>query len=365
MDKFQVKYSNGQTSRLYDAEVCFLTHKLTLDYVDENGISCTVDWEIEKINTTRYGSSFNHSLTYGDFPHQTINADENFIKQLQSTYPQLELTDSTSDLVKKKTWQTILISLSLIAVFAVCSYFFFIPALADSVAQAIPREYEEQIGKQIYDRNMATFRFEVNDEKTKLVNDYFKNLHIADGRNVQITVVDYPEANAFAMPGGYIVVYSGLLDQMRSHEELAGVLAHEYGHVYYRHTLRSLARSLANYAVISLVIGDVSGLAGVLVENADNVRSLQYSRELETEADNFAFEQLDQHRVNPQGIIWLFESLTKAHEKNEIQISVPEFLSTHPDTQKRIENLETLLKNKPSIYPANERLQVIWGMIKR
>ncbi|MDR1698814.1 MAG: M48 family metallopeptidase [Prevotellaceae bacterium] len=365
MDNFQVKYSTGKTSRLYDAQVSFQPHKLTLSYLDENGVFCTVDWEKEKINGTRYGASFNNSLTYGDFPFQTINADETFFKQLKITFPQLSAADSTAVLIKKKTWQTIFFSLILVVAFALCSYFYFIPALADNVAQAIPREYEEQLGKQIYDRNMATFGFEVNDKKTRLVNDYFRNLHIADDKNIHITVVNYDEANAFAMPGGYIVLFSGLLDQMQHHEELASVLAHEYAHVHYRHSLRSMARSLANYAVISLVIGDVSGLAGVIVENADNIRSLQYSRELEIEADNYAFEQLDAQKINPRGVIWLFESLSQAHEKNDVQISVPEFLSTHPDTQKRIENIEMQLTNNPKNYSDNERLRRIWKEIKK
>ncbi len=364
MDKFQVKYSTGQTSRLYDAEASFYPHKITLNYLDENGILCTVDWEKEKINSTRYGASFNNSLTYGDFPFQTINADETFFKALKTAFPQLAATDSTAVLIKKKTWQTIFLSLILVAIFTASCYFYFIPALADNLAQTIPYEYEEMLGEQVYDRNMAAFNFDINEEKTKLVNEYFKNLHIADGKTVHITVVDYDEANAFAMPGGYIVLFSGLLDQMRHHEELAGVLAHEYAHVHYRHSLRSMARSLANYAVISLIIGDVSGLAGIIVENADNVRSLQYSRQLEVEADNYAFDALDSQGISPQGIIWLFESLSAAHEKNDVQISVPEFLSTHPDTQKRIENIETQLKENPKKYPNNERLQRSWKVIK-
>ncbi len=85
--------------------------------------------------------------------------------------------------------------------------------------------------------------------------------------------------NAFAMPGGFVVVHTGLIQLAESPEELAGVLAHEIQHVEQRHSLRAMAQSLGLYAVLSLLVGDTSGLASL----GGDLLKLKFSRNHETE----------------------------------------------------------------------------------
>ncbi|MDR3706532.1 MAG: M48 family metallopeptidase [Paludibacteraceae bacterium] len=366
MEIFQVNYSDGKTSRLYPAEVEFTPRALVISYLNE-GVRQEVSWDIDRINTNKFGFSFEHKITYGDFPAETIEVDEDFFNQFQEQYPHVRLTNKSIHYIKKRTWRTIVFSFLGIVAFALLLYFWVVPAIADRAAQSIPISYEQQMGEKIYKQNLL--EFDIDSARTKLVNEYFQTLHVKSRYPVQITVVHCDEVNAFAIPGGHIVVFSGLLNQMRNHEELAGVLSHEYAHVYYRHSLRAMARGLANYAVISFVIGDVSGITSMMVANADNIRSLQYSRELESQADDFGFKLMQQKGVNPAGMIWLFQNLTEANkekkEKKILKVSVPEFMSTHPYTKHRIEAMKELLKKDRHVYKEDERQQVIWGLIKK
>jgi Zn-dependent protease with chaperone function len=367
MDKFQVNYSNGKTSRLYTAEVTFLSHALSIQYLDEHNTLQVINWEIEKLNSKKFGVSFEHKITYGDFPFETIEVSEEFYTHFHAFYPNLKLSDASTDFIQKKTWKTILVSFLIVCGFSAIMYFFVIPEIADQVAQSIPVEYEMELGEKIYAQNMLPFT--VDSAKTELANNYFKNLHVKSPYKVQITVVESDIVNAFAMPGGHIVVFTGLIDQMKHHEEFAGVLAHEYGHIYYRHSLCTMARSLANYALVSLVIGDVSGLAGVLIDNADYIQSMRYSRDLENDADAFGFNLLHKEHVNPKGMVWLFETLNELQKESEkdsnIQLELPEFMSSHPETVKRIKAMEKMAKENKTSILANERLEVIWGQLKR
>ncbi len=363
MDSFQVKYSNGKTSRLYSAELVFLSHALSIKYADENNITQIINWDIDKITPKKYGASFEPKLTYGDFPFETIEVDADFFKHMQTFYPELKFGNKTNQLIQNKTWKTIIISLILVGIFSAAMYLYVIPELADKAAQAVPIEYEMELGEKIYHQNMLPFT--KDSIKTELMTDYFNNLGIESPYNLTITVVDNSMVNAFAMPGGYIVIFTGLIDKMDHHEELAGVLAHEYAHIHYRHSLRSMARSLANYALISLVIGDVSGLAGVIVENADFIMSMKYSREMEVQADDYAYQLLHNEGINPKGMIWLFETLNALQEDSKIQIELPEFMSSHPETMKRIEAMKQKAEEKKFKALNNDRLETIWGQLKK
>lgn len=205
-----------------------------------------------------------------------------------------------------------------------------LPSLAGRLSGMVPVSYEQKLGKQLLDGML-------NDEKidstaTKQINQYFQLLHPESPYRADITVVESNVMNAFALPGGYIVVYTGLLDSLPNHEALAGLLAHEFGHVHLRHSTRNVFRSLAGYVILSLITGDMGGFAGVILQQAEHLQSLGYSRKLEQEADQFALELLHKHKLSSAGMIGLFELL-----KTSSQETPGEWLSTHPDLQKRID----------------------------
>lgn len=140
-------------------------------------------------------------------------------------------------------------------------------------------------------------------------------------------VVDSPEINAFALPGGFIAVNRGLLEQAESGEEIAAVLAHEIHHVTERHGLRRIAGQLGMFAAIGAVLGavDLGSLTGVAVSLAGNA----YSRDQEAQADTLGHALLVEARIDPAGMATFFDRLAAKGP------DMPAMLSTHPGSEDR------------------------------
>ena len=155
------------------------------------------------------------------------------------------------------------------------------------------------------------------------------------GRDHTLTyhVAESPEINAFALPGGHIVVFTGLLDRIEEPDALAALLAHESTHVEERHSTRMMVRNLSGYLFLSLLVGDVNSVVAVVADNANNIRNMGYGRGLETEADTIGQRRMVECGMDPEGMVRLLELLeSEAHD-------VPEalsFLSSHPLTVERI-----------------------------
>ncbi len=140
-------------------------------------------------------------------------------------------------------------------------------------------------------------------------------------------VIDAPEVNAFALPGGFIAVHSGLLEKAESGEEVAAVLAHEIHHVTERHGLRRIAGQLGLFAAIGAVLGavDLGSMTGIAVSLAGNA----YSRDQESEADALGHALLVKANIDPAGMATFFDRLAASSP------GVPAMLSTHPGSDER------------------------------
>ncbi len=167
---------------------------------------------------------------------------------------------------------------------------------------------------------------------------------------------DDPQVNAFALPGGQVVVHTGLLRAAESAEELAGVLAHEVQHVERRHTLKKLVHELGWRAVWAVALGDLSG--GVWAGMAQRLGSLKYDRDLEREADLGGLAALRQAGIAPHGLVGFFARQAKA-EGPRIAL-----LSTHPAGEERLRDLRQAIAAQgryaaaplPYNWPAIRRL---------
>lgn len=159
---------------------------------------------------------------------------------------------------------------------------------------------------------------------------------LEDRPTVHAVVVNFRMVNAFALPGGIMVFTRGLLDQAGSPEEIAGIAAHELGHLAHDHSTRALYRSFAVALLIGVLFGDLTGgtLAGGLAEWLVNTG---YSREAERDADAFALERLKAAGIGTQGLADFFVRLEKKHGDD----GGPLFglLSTHPATAERLAHI--------------------------
>ena len=165
-------------------------------------------------------------------------------------------------------------------------------------------------------------------------------------------IVEDASLNAFAIPGGNVVLHSGLLLAADSPEEVAGVLAHEIAHVTRRHSIRNIISSAGLYIVVSTLFGDASGLIGVLASNSAFLLDRKFSRDFEREADDVGLEYLRAARIDPRGMIEFFRKLQAEEKKLRDKLPVTgadaafEALSTHPATNERVERLEAKVKAK-------------------
>jgi Putative Zn-dependent protease, contains TPR repeats len=178
------------------------------------------------------------------------------------------------------------------------------------------------------------------------VNEMASNLALVSSRpdlDYAVYIINSQMVNAFALPGGHIFVTRGLIEQTGSGEELAGVLAHEIGHVASRHGVQKLQRELRTGSLVGMLYnlflgGEPELLQSQPLEMAGTLWSARHSREDEREADQLAVEYLIAAGVDPSGIPTLFEQLIE-HEQEDPGLA-QEWFSTHPLTASRIAQVE-------------------------
>ena len=152
----------------------------------------------------------------------------------------------------------------------------------------------------------------------------------------KVTLVNDDDVlNAFATPGGYIYVYTGLIKYLESADALAGVLGHEIAHADLRHTSRNLQKQYGISILLGVALGqDPNAIAEIAGQIAGTVAGLKFSREYESESDDKSVEYLANTQYACNGAAFFFESLL-----SENQATPPEFLSTHPSPENRVADI--------------------------
>ena len=236
-------------------------------------------------------------------------------------------------------------------------YFFVLPWLADRAAMNFPKEQEIALGAELKKQYLISER--IDTQKTRLLNDFASKLDLGYDYPADYTVIDADIVNAYALPGGPIVVYSGIIRKMQTPEELAGILAHERSHVLRHHSTRSIFQNVSGVLLLNLVLGDASSFINLIAQQGQQIQQLSYSRELELEADREGLQLLLKNNINPEGMLSLLEKLKQENTGS----LVPEFLSTHPLPDSRIEALKKLLISH-SATATHSDLDSIWLKLK-
>lgn len=156
----------------------------------------------------------------------------------------------------------------------------------------------------------------------------------------QLHLAKEPVPNAFALPGGHVVVNSGLIVDAKRPEEVAGVLAHEIAHVMRRHSLRNLVSNIGLSIIMQTLFGDFEGLLGFIADNSSFLLRQSFSREYEHEADNLGWDYLMRANIDPSGLKDFFERLREKGPPPALERSLA-IMSTHPATDARIRELDT------------------------
>lgn len=225
-----------------------------------------------------------------------------------------------------------------------------LPDMGSPANAVLSRSKEAQLGRQL----MTSIRANGRVIDDPLINEYINDVgsRVAaqaneDGHRFSFFVIEDPAINAFALPGGYIGVHTGLIEATRNEDELAGVLAHEVAHVTQRHIARALhARQRQSIVSTALMLGAV--LAGVAGAGGDAMQGLMgvaqgtavqqrinFTRANEYEADRIGIEALVKAGFDPHGMASFFEVMSRQSPVS-LEARVPEFLRTHPVTTTRI-----------------------------
>ncbi|HTN72771.1 MAG TPA: M48 family metalloprotease [Methylomirabilota bacterium] len=169
-------------------------------------------------------------------------------------------------------------------------------------------------------------------------------------------VIDEPVLNAFAVPGGSIYIYAGIIDRARSTDELAAVMAHETTHVAKRHMARmsgldpvSLLGMLG--AVLAARSGGAAGAqaAAAVSQGLSIARQIAYTRPLEMEADTLGLKYMTAAGYDPHAMLSFQKTMLQ--EQNLNPIDIPPYLLDHPPSQERVANIELLMRSMKSVEP--------------
>ena len=217
---------------------------------------------------------------------------------------------------------------------------------------------EEKIGRTL--KNLFTADSDVIDDEVveSSVNEIvtlLKNYLDSGKYHYRITVVETSDINAFSLPGGYMIIFSGLIDFCETPEELAGVIAHEMGHNENLDVLKRMAKNISiNITLNSIFGGDNSKLGSMLQQ----VISTKFDRAQEERADAFAVDLMLRCGINPEHLAHFFERLLE--QKPEI-LNQLDFLMTHPADDKRVEAIRTRAEGK---YFKEEPMRIDWKELK-
>jgi predicted Zn-dependent protease len=227
---------------------------------------------------------------------------------------------------------------------------FAVDRLPSWAAPLVPAEWEAWLGKRVIDGFAHEGGFCKGAAGQAALDDLAHRLSTAAdlGAPVTVRVVNWRVVNAFAVPGGQIAVLRGLIDHAESGDEVAGVLAHEIGHVVHRHPTVGVLRQMGLAATLQLLLGgsgtgveDAAGLGRTLL-------TLSYSREAEAEADATALAILGKAGLDAHGLNRFFTRLQKA---GDIEASMPNLLLTHPPTAERLAATAQAPNGAPALTP--------------
>jgi len=227
------------------------------------------------------------------------------------------------------------------------------PRLARFAALRIPLEQERALGAEL--EFVLSFDRCENEPAESTLRTLVAKLAGEHGVHYEVRIVRMPMPNAFALPGGVILVTDGLLRDAESADELAGVLAHEVEHIEQRHVLAGALRDVLLTALWSVTFGDYSGLLVVDPSTAYRIANLEFTREDEATADRGAVTRLHRLGASHLGLASFFERLSAAQGEEG-----PAWLSTHPNTRERIRTLRSVADvASPASLISAEQLQVL------
>lgn len=343
--KFPGKYFNGQTPlskkvycEIIDGKICIY---------DEETASLVESWDIEKI--------------YQDEAYSTV-----VVLALEGEKARVEFSDtgilSELDLKKNKnlsfTPRKLILWVSCLIV-SVVLLVYYSGFVTDYIAKKLPYEYERKLlGKM--DTSLFSGTCQLNENEAvalkSLASQIYPLTEEEKRMEIDIHIIRNHEINAYAFPGGKILVTTEMLKDLKNGEEFLGILAHEMGHIVHRDNSKLLVRSAFLSSLFGMVTGDFSSAFAMSPQIILTTASLSYNRDNEKKADKYAIDRLQQMGISTHG----FYDFFKRKEKG--LLTDLSFLSTHPNDEERLKLIKKSIKG--TLSSKKEDIARDWDILK-
>ena len=212
-----------------------------------------------------------------------------------------------------------------------------------SLVAAVPPQWEQELGDNVMPE-LKKHLVVVEDKKLKAKLDQavlpLVNTLPTNYGPFKFYIVQDRFPNAFALPGGHVIVNTALIDMADKPEEVCGVVAHEIAHVTQKHGIRKIISEAGPFLVFKLFVSDRSGVFGVLGSGSKLLVSQSFSQEYELEADSVGWDYLVKAHIDPRGMVDMFHKLKLMQDNMGTEALSVSAFESHPQTEKRIQRLE-------------------------
>ncbi|MCB2137008.1 MAG: M48 family metallopeptidase [Rhodobacteraceae bacterium] len=334
-------FYDGLTARRHAVAVAPSTDGLALVIVFADGGTAPLTWRFDHLRALadQSGAETLTLTVLSDTddeaprdPARLVISDPAAVNWLRRTRPGLFRRD-----IRPGTMRKVAIWLGGATAAVLLMLFVILPGLADFLATRLPLDSEVALGRTAMAQmerllgaeRIGASRCESPEGLAAL--DRLKDRLVGERQldyDLALTVFDNDMVNAFAVPGGQIVIVAGLLETVDSADAVAAVLAHEIGHVVARDPVRLSLRAAGSAGILSLVLGDVTG-GTALALIGDQLMQASYTRGAEAAADEFAIGLLNEAGISTEGMADFFDQIAG------MSGNIPEYLSTHPQSEGR------------------------------
>jgi beta-barrel assembly-enhancing protease len=343
----RAKAHDGETAAVHEVEVEVSSWALSFRLGDEPQI-----WRFSEIEVEPLGDQVRLKRR-GQGARLTVAADDWRAATAADAAPVARR--------HRRRERNLIIGLALVAVAILLFVFVGVPLASGPMARLTPPPLEARLGETYAAQLQFAFPTCAGEAGQDILHAFGDRLE--DGMdspfNILVEAVEAPMVNAFALPGGRVLITDDLIAEAETPDELAAVIAHEAAHVEQRHVMQAVWRSLGLGLILDAVVGGGTGAGQQAVLLAGSVTELRYSRDAEAEADARGQEILHNLGFSSEGMAPFFRRLAGEDRRGERAAGVMEFLSTHPDSLRRAEASEARAQSGAVAFTPDE-----WRMIK-
>lgn len=334
---------DGKTSQAFPATVdAQAEFGLILRFADKSHFFTWNDIKIsERLgNTARF-------IELGEFGRFETN-DNAAVDEISLQHPDHQNSQLLHRLETSPTWVSIAVAITII--FSLSFIKWGIPWISDNIAYSIPDNVADSVEEQLFNQldqrlfNPSELTADRQTDVEKLYAQAISQLDL-ENKNYEFLIRKGSNAigaNAFAFPSGKIVMTDQLIELADNDTQIAGVIAHEIGHLELKHSLRQLIRGSILTILVAWISGDVSGALATVIATPVAFLELNYSREFEMEADRYAIRYFQCDFTALEQMALFFDKLDASHsfeitnEDSKDKTVSSDFFSTHPATEKRM-----------------------------